>query len=225
MLTQEQFTYEFCRRMHEHRLWKHPYFKLVENNPSKLKLQQWAIQAGRIDQVFSEILENMINNPVIPTYMHEPIQNNLNDELGNGDPAKEHFTLFRNVLGVLNITEQEYNETLMNQATAKIISSLKEASTGDDILQILALMASEELICPKEFPLFLEAIAQLGTREDLSYFDAHITADVSHSEDLIHMCYSAAQSKNDLEQIFLWQSLDLENNVLFYDALLEQIKD
>lgn len=224
MLTKERFTDEFCRRMQEHPLWKHPYFKLVENNPSKLILQQWAIQAGRIDQVFSEILENMINNPVIPTYMHEPIKNNLSDELGNGDSAKEHFTLFRNVLGVLSITEQEYNETLMTQATARIISSLKEASIGNDALQILALMASEELICPNEFPLFLEAIAQLGPRENLSYFDAHITSDVSHSQDLIYMCYSAAQSENDLEQIFFWQSLDLENNVLFYDALLEQIK-
>jgi len=59
--------------MEKHNLWLHPYFKLVCEQPSLKLLQRWAIQAGMIDEIFSEILQLLIANPFIPSFSHPEI--------------------------------------------------------------------------------------------------------------------------------------------------------
>ncbi|GEM_PF-3938350 len=220
-MNSEDFTHEFRRRLATHRIWQHPFFALLRSHPTIFLLQRWAIQAGRIDQAFALILDNMIKNPAISPKMHHPIQENLQDELGNGDPTQEHFTLFRNVLQELQISEDEYLKTPMTKATKQIITSLTKASCNHNSIQILAMMASEELLCPQEFPLLLDVIEQFVPKDQLSYFYVHISADCRHANDLIRLCYFAANGREDLlKEIFMWQEIDLQNNILFYDDLL-----
>ena len=223
-LSESDFVQELVRRMQSHPLWQHPFFQLVRTRPTLAILQQWAIQAGRIDQAFAEILTNMLVNPIIVPSMHGLIAENLNDELGNGDPRQEHFTLFQDVLQAIGVSVEEYETTPMTQGTERIIRSLLEASRGRNPLQILGMMASEELICPNEFPLFLEAMSRYGTPYQLRYFDEHIQADVRHSFDLIRLCYQAAEGNPEhLEEVFRWQAIDLDNNLAFYNDLMELV--
>lgn len=220
-MNQQQFTEEFIERMYRHALWQHPFFELVRTEPSLDILRQWAIQAGRIDEVFAEILTNMLNNPSMPPYAHPSLAENRNDELGNGNAAEEHFTLFRNVLSAIGVSEQQYRDTSMTQGTARIVTGLLDASRAHNPIPILGMMASEELICPREFPIFVAALRRYVPRDALRYFDVHIEADVHHSEDLIRLCYQAAQG--NLDEIFRWQAVDLDNNVRFYDSLASHI--
>lgn len=215
------FAATFRARMNVPALWEHPYFALIRAEPTIERLRQWAIQAGRIDQVFAEILSNMLHNPVIPSSMHPPIRENLDDELGHGDPEQEHFQLFRHVLHAIGVTEEEYGATPMTRGTEQIIQTLRSASVQADPIPILSLMASEELICPREFPIFLEALRNYASPAELRYFDVHIEADVGHSEDLMRLCYEAANnSQSILAHSLLWQAIDLQNNVVFYDCLM-----
>lgn len=219
----EDFATTFRASMDVCGLWEHPYFALIRSNPTIERLRQWAMQAGRIDQVFAEILSNMLRNPAIPHSMHPPIRENLDDELGHGDPEQEHFQLFRNVLGAIGVSEEDYEATPMTPGTERIIHTLRSTSTLSDPMPILALMASEELICPREFPIFLEALRRHASPEQLRYFDVHIEADVGHSEDLLRLCFATANGDQAaLWQSLLWQAADLQNNLRFYDDLLEQ---
>ena len=225
-MNESDFVQEFVRRMQIHPLWQHPFFQLVRTDPTLAILQQWAIQAGRIDQAFAEILTNMLANPTINPSMYAAIRENLNDELGNGDPRQEHFTLFQNVLEAIGVSTEQYLTTPMTQGTERIIYSLLESSRGTDPTPILGMMASEELICPNEFPLFLEAMSCYGTPHQLRYFDEHIQADVRHSYDLIRLCYQAAGgSQEQIRELFRWQAVDLDNNVTFYNDLTELVEN
>ena len=93
MLELFDFQSRFISNMESHELWLHPYFQLVRERPSFELLQQWAIQAGMIDEIFAEILQSLVANPLIPRFAHQEIIENLNDELGNGNLAQEHFDL------------------------------------------------------------------------------------------------------------------------------------
>ncbi len=225
-MDEEEFIATFNQRMHAHRLWQHLFLVEIQRNPTYAMLQQWAVQAGKIDEVFAEILQNMLSNPSLPLAMRPPLEKNLDDERGNGNPSAEHFTLFRNVLSLIGVSEQKYREIPMTYGTSRIITSLRKASRGDDLVHILSLMASEESICPKEFPPFLAALSQYGSATQLTYFPVHIEADALHAQDLIRMCYSAAQGRIDgISRIFTYQQEDLTNNVLFYDALMNTTRD
>lgn len=215
------FTAQFKRNMQRHLLWQHPFFQIIQTRCSLPILQEWAIQAGHIDEVFAEVLRNMVSNPIVPMMMLHSIMENLDDELGNGNPAKEHFTLFKNVLRVLGVSESRYRKTPLNYGTKSIIRSLLVASQGRELVKILSLMASEELICPVEFPILLEKMREIKSEGDYEYFDVHITADVGHSEDLMRLCYEAVVQQGRFDMGFFWQDVDLENNVLFYDSLME----
>lgn len=214
-----EFVQQFREKGLTHKLWQHPFFA---KKFTKDDLRMWAIQAGRIDEVFAEILQNMINNPAIPPANHTPIQENLNDEMGNGDELKVHFTLFRNLLHALEIGEEEYENAPMNLGTQKIIDSLRNASLDtNNPLRILSLMASEELICPNEFPILLAELREYVDPKDLVYFDVHIEADVKHADDLIKLCYeTVTRTRQKISDIFEYQEEDLNNNCEFYDDLI-----
>lgn len=202
-------------------LWSHPYFDLVRYAPTIPMLRRWAIQAGRIDEAFATILETMTQNPHLPLTFHPPIQENLDDERGHGNPSEEHFTLFQDILSRIGIEAVDYRNTPPLLETEAIITSLMEGAASSDLHRMLGLMASEETICPKEFPVFLEAFCKLTNTEQLTYFHVHIEADERHAHDLIRLCHSLTHTQADAERIFYWQSVDLENNILFYDALLK----
>jgi len=52
-------------------------------------------------------------------------------------------------------------------------------------------MASEELICPREFPILMQNIEKVLGRNNgwYPYFQVHCEADVKHSTDLIRHLY------------------------------------
>lgn len=215
----ETFTEAFFQRMYTNRLWQHPFLRSIGQNPSLEQLRLWAIQAGKIDEVFAEILETMLHNPALLPVYHLSLERNLGDEQGNGVPEKEHFTLFRNVLSLIGISEKDYHATPPTRGTAQIISSLRNAAMSNSPLRIVSLMASEETLCPYEFPPFLRAFQRYGALQQLEYFLVHIDADVAHARDLIAMAYTLAAPDN-LSHVFAYQQEDLENNVLFYDDLV-----
>lgn len=222
MMSRNEFQRRFVENMNSHRLWDHPFFEIIRENPSKETLKAWAVQAGRIDQAFVTILQRMLSNSSIE--QSRPLSENLDDELGNGNPEREHFALFINALNALGISGEEYESSPPTAPTRIICDILILASSAGNPLMSLGMMANEELICPREFPPFYRALQRFAPNSALEYFPVHIDADVEHSRDLINMCYDNCRNESNMEEIFMWQFLDLELNVAFYDALMQIIK-
>lgn len=222
-LSEREFVNRFRERGLTHRLWRHPFLTRIARGDYTFEdLRVWAIQAGRIDQAFAEILERMLGNSGIHSAHRAPLYENWQDELGHGDPAREHFTLFRDVLSLCNVSEEEYNATLVTEGTRQILSLLLTAAsdTGNP-LRSVTLMANEELLCPNEFPIFVEAFGRLASdRQCLRYFDEHIEADVGHADDLMRIVYRMAVRMNvTFETIDGYQDEDLEANWAFYESM------
>lgn len=220
---QAEFMDEFRNRGFQHPLWTHPFLERIECGDYTIDdLRTWAIQAGRIDQAFAEILSRMLLNPSISAEHHAPLEENLQDELGHGNPEQEHFTLFQDVLRVIGVSEKEYEDTPMTEGTRGIVEMLLGAADdSSNPLRIASLMANEELICPREFPIFLRALEGLTKdRHDLRYFDEHIDADVQHSEDLMRIVYEVASKEGvSLARVRAYQDEDLQANFRFYEDM------
>jgi pyrroloquinoline quinone (PQQ) biosynthesis protein C len=224
-MTRESFNEKFTISSRSATLWQHPYFKLVKLHPTLALLQDWAIQAGMIDELFAEILTNLLNNDRIDSSAHPALQQNLSDELGNGNPQKEHFQLFKNVLHVLDVSIERYRATAPLPGTQSILDGLRNATNGSDPVRALAVMASEEAICPQEFPLLVSAINELmpPSTQWKEYFDVHCEADIRHSTELTEHLYTATHGDpNLISHALACQGEDQNWNYLFYDSLLLQ---
>ena len=103
-----QFRQRFYDQLQGHALWRHPFFDVVESRPSQRLLEDWAIQAGKIDEVFASVLENMITNPVLPQEMAPPLIRNRDDELGEESRYISHFSYFEQLLGAIPVSRQRY---------------------------------------------------------------------------------------------------------------------
>lgn len=229
------FKRKFKKRCELHPLWNHTFLRMIGNCPDGLRhqvLRTWAIQAGKIDEIFVAVLERMLINPAISKKFHPCIAENLDDELGNGNEDKKHFTLFKHVLSLLGVTEKEYRETAPLAGTQVIMDNLLSASGGTDVLKILTYMASEELLCPKEFQIFVSLFSTYDSSEVAQeYFNVHISADEHHSADLIKAIGEYAKDeaqgdRNKLESVlldvFCLQKEDMDANVSFYDSIQKE---
>jgi hypothetical protein len=222
----EEFMAEFTNRAMRSILWRHPYFELVGSRPTLPMLQNWAIQAGMIDEIFAEILTAMLGNPAIRSGAHPALLQNLADEQGHGNPVQEHFTLFKAVLEMLDISEDMYRRAVPLPGTAVILNGLRNSVSGPDPLRSLAVMASEELICPYEFPILVTAMEKVGSSANKDwrpYFSVHCELDPGHSTDLLRHLHSEIEEKEGrVERAFACQNEDLYWNLAFYDSLMLQ---
>ena len=217
------FEEQFTRRALQHPLWKHPWFKLIETQPTLALLRVWAIQAGMIDEIFGRILTTLRNNPLVPNRAHGIIQRNIVDELGNGNPKAEHFQLFQGVLATVGVSLRTYRHAPALTGTRVILQGLQNAVAGDPV-RALATMASEEFICPREFPRLMTALKRVRSGEPATwspYFTVHCEADVGHSIDLLRELHMLCKNDRALrERARASQAEDLTWNVAFYDSLL-----
>jgi pyrroloquinoline quinone (PQQ) biosynthesis protein C len=223
----QQFAETFIERSKNHHLWNHPYFLTISQSPDLFMLQAWAIQAGMIDGLFADLLRKLIANPIMPKCAEPSLQENLKDELGHGDPQAEHFQLFQGVLAALDVSPEQYHNSKPLAGTQAILQGLMNAAQGNDPIRALALMASEELICPQEFPLLVASIKTLGIHNQtiwLPYFDVHCEVDVRHSTELIEHVYATTSGDDhEIKRALACQVEDLNWNYLFYDSLLLQL--
>jgi len=216
------FKQQFERVVLSHPLWRHPWFTLIRKSPSIPLLRRWAIQAGMIDELFVEILSTLLVNANIPASSHCAIRRNLNDELGNGRRVEEHFQLFRSVLRSLNISEATYRRQPALPGTKAILYGLRNAVQGDSI-RAFAVMASEEFICPREFPRLMQALVDVGVSGQWHpYFTVHCEADTEHAADLLQHLYEECckDRVHRFDRAFTCVEEDLNWNLCFYESLL-----
>ncbi len=211
----------FERFVLSHPFWRHPWFTLIRKSPSIPLLRRWAIQAGMIDELFVEVLTRMLANKNISVGSHPSIERNLSDELGNGRPEAEHFQLFRSVLRSLGVSEAAYRKSQALPGTTVILGGLRNAVQGDSI-RALAVMASEEFICPREFPRLMQALTSAGVNGQwLPYFTVHCEADAEHAADLLqHLYEECCRDPQGFDRAYACMEEDLNWNVCFYESLL-----
>jgi pyrroloquinoline quinone (PQQ) biosynthesis protein C len=217
------FINSFRQRMREHPLWTHPFFDLLKH-PSRDALQQWTIHGGQIEEAFPRILQLMFDNANIVDDAHDVIAEQLNDELGHANSELAHFEIYKRLLEAMDISYARYRSTPLTDGTNLLIRTLCEGAVDSNPLRSLSLMASEESIIQIEFPKIIDSINQEFDLRGHLYFTVHIAVDVHHTNQLLELCYKNAHTKNDIANIFEWQQMDLDNNVRFYNSLMEVIE-
>lgn len=217
------FTTRFARHALAHELWSHPWFERLRTQPTLGALRLWAVQAGMIDEIFASILAALRANPLVPAAAHAAIERNIADEEGRSAVAPAHFCLFQNVLAAMDVTLPHYRQARILPGTGVILTGLRNA-VGGDAVRALAVMASEEFICPREFPRLMDALRRIKGEDRAQwepYFAVHCTADKGHAADLLEQLYLACAGNPELlERVFACQQEDLLWNTAFYDSLL-----
>lgn len=225
-MSYEEFVSEFARRALEHPLWHHPWFHVIREKPTVTFLRRWAVEAGQIDEAFVELLGNLRHNAKVPQSLWGAIERNIADEQGGGNPVAEHFSLFRSVLGVLGVGEDTYQRrrSMSLPGTRALLLALRNAVRGGDSVRAVAMMASEEFICPREFPRLMTALREVLPASEPQwqpYFQVHCDCDPGHSADLLTGLYSMVCDDMHLMQYtFACQAEDLALNACFYDSLV-----
>lgn len=85
------------------RIKQHPFIKLAhEKKLTQAQAERWIMCAGRESRTFPGILENIVarsTNDAVKTILQE----NLDDEYGNGNPEQAHFKHYLHLLDKMAI--------------------------------------------------------------------------------------------------------------------------
>lgn len=175
------------------RVREHPF--IVEAHAGDLARDQavrWIFCAGRESRTFPELLRRLVDNaqnPTVKAILHQ----NLEDELGQGDPNNAHFQHYLQLLGQLGISCQEF-DTYSGRAGLALALSLAR-NVADSSREALAIgyMMINEAITPVSYGAAHVALGRFFHDLNPEFFEIHVDIDERHLEDL----YRAAAALGD----------------------------
>ena len=142
------FVNRLKQRSDSAQVWRHPYFG---GQPTRQKLKIWLKQAGPFEARYPDYLTAMLDNPKIPDSCRKVIEENLQDELGNGDSKAAHFALFKEALRGAEIPPDEYEQSILHPGTARMLDQMAAVCSGEDPIGALAYICQVELFTPGEY--------------------------------------------------------------------------
>lgn len=175
----------------------HPFIKKSRSNTlTKGETIRWIFCAGRESETFPSILENMLaycDNSTIQKILQE----NLDDEYGNGNMEHTHFNHYLQLLDKLGIERtafRSYNEKAGIRLAIELAESISNSKK-------LAIALGYMLINEGMTPLTYSAIKKscMSHYPDLStpFFDMHIEVDKHHVEELLRAIEQLPPEKYD----------------------------
>ena len=227
MLSFDQFREQFTKNVVNHPLWvDHPYFRLLKTNSTTPILKEWMIQGGKIEQTFPTLLRTALDNDAIPASLKVSIRENLADEIGHGEDARSHFTLYKEALQALDLSFSDYENTQLYGATEVLLRGLLDGVASQDPIEAVARLTTEELLPPVEFPAIVRALVQTGHEGNQGkwapYFAVHIEGDRKHADAQIENLFRLIDNDDSrLRRALDVQQRHLAENVAFYDWLLK----
>jgi len=186
-MSQRFSTYETVKRITEDsldRIRRHPF--IVEAAQGKLTQAQavrWIKCAGRESRSFPHILENMIaftTNIAVKGILQE----NLNDEYGNGNPEHAHFKHYLHLIDNLGISRSDFFEYREGPGIGLALSLAYNVSKANDPGLALGYMLVNEGMTPITYEAARAALTAFYPNLKTTFFDMHITVDIHHVEEL-----------------------------------------
>jgi pyrroloquinoline quinone (PQQ) biosynthesis protein C len=178
--------------------------KAHRNELTKEQVLRWIKCGGRESRTFPNILVNMlkrIDDPLV----HQILQENLDDEYGNGNPVEAHFQHYLHLLHNVGITDEEF-ESYEERAGIRLALDLAESVSLQPVPEIaIGYMLVNEGMTPITYDAVDVAIHQYFPSLETMFFKLHVEVDEHHVNEL-YRAIGALDDKS-LEDVLFGVSL------------------
>jgi hypothetical protein len=182
----ERFLSWLKQTARDHVVFKHPYYRdFIRNHATVDDLRDYVIQESVVDGRFDDLLAMAQVGTTDAAKME--IAKNFWDEMGNGDPAEVHTTLFNRIFEVFEITADDLSAKLT--ATALLNGNLAVMLCRYRRLypEAVGFLGMTEWLVPDRFVQVVHAWQRLGLPDvGIVYHRLHITIDSQHAAGWFH---------------------------------------
>jgi pyrroloquinoline quinone (PQQ) biosynthesis protein C len=166
------------------RIERHPF--VIRAKRGDLTYQEalrWIMCAGRESRTFPTILENMIADCIDPV-IRKILQDNLDDEYGNGNIEHAHFNHYLQLLDKLGIQRQQFEGYHERSGIRLALDLALSVSSSKNIARALGYMVVNEGMTPITYSAIKSGLMQFHPDLKTDFFDMHIIVDEKHVADL-----------------------------------------
>ncbi len=165
---------------------------------------RWIKCGGRESRTFPNILVNMIkriDNPLVVQILQE----NLDDEFGNGNPDEAHFQHYLHLLHDVGLSDEEF-ESYEERAGIRLALDLAESVSKQPVPEIaIGYMLVNEGMTPITYDAVDVSIHQYFPSLETMFFKLHVEVDEHHVNELYRAI--AALDNSSLEDVLFGVSL------------------
>ncbi|GJQ61146.1 MAG: hypothetical protein SCALA702_01990 [Melioribacteraceae bacterium] len=167
----------------------HPFIvKGYSKDLTQEQVIRWILCAGRESKSFPKIIENMIEQTDNPS-VAKILQENLNDEYGNGNPEHAHFMHYLHLLDNIKVNRQVFDDYQEKVGIKLALSLAYNISTQESQGVALGYMLVNEGMTCITYSSVKSAFAPYYPDIKTPFFDIHIEVDEHHVDEL----YKAAK--------------------------------
>ncbi|GGV02194.1 hypothetical protein GCM10010211_81910 [Streptomyces albospinus] len=165
----------------EHQAFKHPYYRsFIRDHATEEDFRRFVLHESSVDGRFDDLLALMQVGTDGGVKLE--IAQNFWDEMGNGDPAMVHTTLFGRLIDHFGITSTELAESLSTEALLSGNLAVMLCRYRNTFAEAVGLLAVTEWLAPDRFSQVLHGWERLGLPDDgITYHRLHIGIDAHHA--------------------------------------------
>jgi pyrroloquinoline quinone (PQQ) biosynthesis protein C len=155
----------------------------MDGKLNKEQAGRWIKCAGRESRSFPYILQNMISVTTNET-VKNILQENLNDELGNGEINHAHFRHYLHLLDEIAVSRDDFFGYHEGPGIKFALSMAYNVSTANNMALALGYMVINEGMTPITYNAARSALMPFYPNLNTRFFDMHIEVDDRHVEEL-----------------------------------------
>lgn len=175
------------------RIKEHPFIQLAHQHElTRDQSIRWVKCAGRESRTFPDILEEMIKR-CDNTAIKAILQENLDDEYGNGNPEHAHFKHYLHLLDKLGVPRTEFENYPENVGIALALSLAKNIAQQPKPSIAIGYMLVNEGMTPITYEAARSTLTHYFPDLQTTFFDMHIEVDEHHVAEL----YRAIENMDD----------------------------
>ncbi len=222
----ESFLPWFRHFISVHRASNHSFYRdFLESRATPQDFRFYLAQETVLDPRFDDILALLI----VGTVGSEKIElgGNLWDELGNGDPADVHPTVFAETLRDAGVAESFVSGNIMPESIASGNVSAALALSRRHYYKAIGYFGVTEYLTPRRFRSFVLGCKRLDLPEgSYRYHDMHIQVDARHGPSWFKniLVPAVARDPRSIRDIAFGTLIRMETSTWFLDAI-QQVLD
>lgn len=153
---------------------------------------RWIMCAGRESRSFPDILIGMIERTTNPA-VKKILEENLDDEHGNGNPEHAHFRHYVHLLQKIGMSEQQFQAYTEKAGIRLALDLAYNVANGDNSAVALGYMLVNEGMTPITYDAVDVALHKFYPDLTTSFFQMHVEVDEHHVAEL----YKAVEAMPD----------------------------
>jgi pyrroloquinoline quinone (PQQ) biosynthesis protein C len=169
---------------------QHPFLvQASKQNLRENQIERWLMCAGRESRSFPNILRNMIeccskSEQAGHKRIIAILSQNLQDELGNGNPEEAHFKHYLKLLHKLEIPQEHFNNYQELAGIKLALATAYNVSVQENEAISIGYMLVNESMTPMTYAAIQNALSRYRAPADIAFFSVHVEIDIKHVEAL-----------------------------------------